>query len=409
MIKKSDNTGELYSSNYPKVLIKTFIIFSSISAVITFILINYGSYRIFETYNIKEAEFDAISISKTLFEQEREILTDKGNNTLRVNKEDFDTLDIRMGKYLNTFNIVKIKVFATNGVIVYSTDRAIIGMEGKNEQLEQTLKGEVISKLGKKDEVRDLAGETRIDVDVVESYVPIFDDDGNIIGSFEVYLDITRYRDSIREFVMSSLIFTVIIMSIVFSFLFILMLKGADKLKMAHEQMETLASIDGLTNLFNRRTLISRTDQEFARINRIHENDNNIASIGLLILDIDHFKNVNDTYGHLAGDDILKQLSSRMLKNVRQYDIVGRYGGEEFLIILPGLNMNGTYHAANKIWSIIRETPFTVNENSIDVTVSIGVSCLTPDDENIDAAIKRADDQLYKAKNNGRDKISSLE
>jgi len=394
MIKKSDNTGELYSSNYPKVLIKTFIIFSSISAVITFILINYGSYRIFETYNIKEAEFDAISISKTLFEQEREILTDKGNNTLRVNKEDFDTLDIRMGKYLNTFNIVKIKVFATNGVIVYSTDRAIIGMEGKNEQLEQTLKGEVISKLGKKDEVRDLAGETRIDVDVVESYVPIFDDDGNIIGSFEVYLDITRYRDSIREFVMSSLIFTVIIMSIVFSFLFILMLKGADKLKMAHEQMETLASIDGLTNLFNRRTLISRTDQEFARINRIHENDNNIASIGLLILDIDHF---------------LKQLSSRMLKNVRQYDIVGRYGGEEFLIILPGLNMNGTNHAANKIWSIIRETPFTVNEISIDVTVSIGVSCLTPADDKLDDAIKRADDQLYKAKNDGRDRISSIE
>jgi diguanylate cyclase (GGDEF)-like protein len=325
-----------------------------------------------------------------------------------VSKEDFDTLDIRMGKYLHTFNIVKIKVFSIDGTVVYSTESSIIGQRSLNFELKRALNGEVVSKLVNKEEVRDLAGEKRFDVDVVESYVPVFNDDGNIIGSFEVYLDITRYRDLIREFLLSSLIFTVTIMAIIFGFILILLLKGTDKLKMAHEQMENLASIDGLTNLFNRRTLMSRTDEEFARIKRIEDSDTDIATIGLLLIDIDHFKNINDTHGHLVGDEILKQLSKRILTNVRQYDIVGRYGGEEFLVIIPGLNINGSNQTANKIWSIIRDTPFIINDKSINITVSIGVSCLTPDDADIDDAIKRADDQLYKAKNDGRDRISSM-
>ncbi len=118
--------------------------------------------------------------------------------TLDVAPEDFPKLDKHMKNYLHPLNIVKIKVFSKDRKIVYSTDHSIIGqIDAHNEKLNRALKGEVVSKLEKKDKVWDLAEEQRNDIDLVETYLPARDKNNEIIGSFEVYLDITRYQKEI--------------------------------------------------------------------------------------------------------------------------------------------------------------------------------------------------------------------
>lgn len=414
---KEQNIGKDYAiydseGTHPGFLIKTFIVFSVISAIVIFSLINYGMYKIFQKHSIHQAENSAVSVSKTLFELERQSLLttgDGGEQILAIQKEHFPLLDERMKKYLHTFDIVKIKVFSIAGKVIYSTDHAIIGeMNRDNENLQKALKGEIISKLERKDRVMDIAGEQRFDVDVVETYVPVSTEDGSIIGSFEVYLDITKYRESVKRFVTSSLIVTVIIMTAVLGFLFVLMLHGAKQLRRAHEHMQELASTDGLTNLLNRRFLVTRAEEEFARIRRIRTGDYSAPSFGVIMLDIDHFKKVNDVHGHLVGDEILRQLARRIRDCIRKYEIAGRYGGEEFIIIAPNANLKEAQAIAERIWKAVREDPFETNGQKLHVTVSIGVSCLTLDDTSVENVIKRADEALYIAKADGRDRVSAI-
>ncbi len=407
-----DDQHKMQEQSYPKFLIKTFIIFSIVSTAIIFFLINYGMYRIFQKYSVSEAEHSAVSISNALFEQEKDSLlhtAPDGSLALSVEKEYFAELDRRMKKYLITFDIVKIKTFAPNGEIIYSTDHKIIGQISKdNENLQKALSGGIFSKLEKKDKVTDIEGEDRFDVDVVETYVPIRTDDNRIIGSFEIYLDITRYRNSVKAFVQSTLIITLIIMAVILGFLFVLMLHGAKQLRKAHEHMQELASVDGLTGLVNRRFLLLRAEEEFSRVQRFGKDKSAEITLGAIMLDIDHFKMVNDSFGHLAGDEILKQLAQRIRESVRKYEIVGRYGGEEFLVISTQADPATVQHMAYRIWNTVREKPFVVEGEPHNITVSIGVSCFSPDDKNIENIIKRADEALYLSKAGGRDRLTSI-
>ena len=121
------------------------------------------------------------------------------------------------------------------------------------------------------------------------------------------------------------------------------------------------------------------------------------------MLDIDFFKKINDEQGHLAGDQVLKELVERMKITLRQYDIFGRYGGEEFLILLIDADCKTIIDVSERILHNIRSTPFFYEGKKLHITASIGLSAVNMEDENIKSTISRADDALYKAKESGRD------
>jgi diguanylate cyclase (GGDEF)-like protein len=124
-----------------------------------------------------------------------------------------------------------------------------------------------------------------------------------------------------------------------------------------------------------------------------------------VMVDVDHFKDINDTHGHAAGDEVIRVLAERFTSGMRQNDFVGRYGGEEFLIVLPDIADDQLKTVVERLWSEIRSKPIRYQDKEIPVTVSLGVAAYQHTDEHLEQIIKRADDALYRAKNEGRDTI----
>ncbi|MFZ5911806.1 MAG: diguanylate cyclase [Chloroflexota bacterium] len=162
------------------------------------------------------------------------------------------------------------------------------------------------------------------------------------------------------------------------------------------QELERLAITDPLTGLFNRRHFFTEGELVFARANQTPFN------LSALMIDFDHFKNVNDQYGHAAGDDTLRESARRMQANLRPRDIFGRYGGEEFAILLPRTNSTEACQIAERLRAIAAEEPIIVGEAKISITVSIGVAGLDKDTGTLEALLQRADEALYAAKQAGR-------
>jgi len=136
---------------------------------------------------------------------------------------------------------------------------------------------------------------------------------------------------------------------------------------------------------------------------------NNNKPLSLLIMDVDHFKNVNDTYGHDIGDQLLKQIADSTVKTVRSADLAARFGGEEFVVLMPETDMQQASDAAERIRKTIEKTPMKVTHEiaQLSKTISIGVAFLNDMGDSGAALIKRADSALYQAKNTGRNKVVS--
>jgi len=165
----------------------------------------------------------------------------------------------------------------------------------------------------------------------------------------------------------------------------------------AREELRFRASHDVLTGLANRAAVLEAANREYSR--QLREG----GSFGLIILDLDHFKNVNDTYGHLCGDEVLRVAARRLLASVRNYDTVGRYGGEEFLVIAPSSDGPGTLALAERVRQAIEDPAIPTEAGPVRVTASCGVAisegehAFKPDD-----LLRIADEALYRAKNRGR-------
>jgi diguanylate cyclase (GGDEF)-like protein/PAS domain S-box-containing protein len=165
----------------------------------------------------------------------------------------------------------------------------------------------------------------------------------------------------------------------------------------AREALHFQATHDALTGLFNRSATFDALAREVARASREER------FLSVIMVDLDHFKCVNDTYGHLAGDAVLHEVAQRIRSSVRSYDLVGRYGGEELLIALPGCDGAGAYHFAERARIAISEKPIKTKEGDISVTLSLGVtSVLAPHEHAAQAMIREADRALYVAKGAGR-------
>jgi len=392
-----------------KKLLVLFTMSSLISGIVILMAIYFGIRAIYQQHIVVSAESESASISSALFLQESKSLTGGdplGATSLTLAQEDFDYVDQRMHSYLHPFHIVKIKVFNKEHEIIYSTDPSIIGKrDAENDRLKSALEGNVISKLSFKDRVVDLVEEERFNVDVVETYLPVANNAGEIIGSFEIYLDVTQYREQLGNILWSSMTVIAIIMVSTYGVLFLIMRQGTSQLSLYESKLHGMAITDELTGIANRRFLMERAEQEFLRTQRSKEARTVRTRTGCILVDLDNFKKINDTYGHQIGDAVLREVAARLQKVVRRYDVVGRYGGEEFLIITPSSEFDNVKAVAERAWHAVRETPFEISDHSLVITTSVGFAITADTDGGIDEVIRRADESLYIAKSAGRDRV----
>jgi diguanylate cyclase (GGDEF)-like protein len=170
-----------------------------------------------------------------------------------------------------------------------------------------------------------------------------------------------------------------------------------DELRIRNDQLDRLSRVDGLTGLYNRRHIDEQLQNE---VNTATRHDQPLA---VLMLDIDHFKLVNDVEGHPAGDQVLREFAGRMRTVSRAGDVVGRWGGEEFIVIAPHTDLEGAVRLGERIRAAVADQPMDLGGHSIAVTVSIG--CVVGLDA--DGLVKRADAALYRSKTEGRDRVTA--
>ncbi len=176
-------------------------------------------------------------------------------------------------------------------------------------------------------------------------------------------------------------------------------LSGADAEAKYHEEIYKMTIVDGLTQIHNKRYLFEVLDRECMRARR-HD-----RPLSLVMFDIDHFKNINDQFGHLAGDYALRELATLCQDRIRRDETFARYGGEEFTVVLPETPIEGAIHLAEDLRSRTESHDFVFHEERIPLTISLGCSQLAESDKTAVDLVRRADEKLYEAKHAGRNRV----
>lgn len=227
--------------------------------------------------------------------------------------------------------------------------------------------------------------------------------EGDIRGGISVTIAATDMMHQLRENQIYLVVSALAIVALVFAIIRYISLVFIKDIRAAEQRLIDMTARDFLTGLFNRREALGRLAEEFSRSRRSGN------PLSVILLDIDHFKQLNDTYGHSLGDEVLKEVARRMEQTVRDYDIICRYGGEEFLIAAPETGSEAAFDLAERIRMKIMEMliPYGTESEPVSVTISAGVTQLDRE-ESIEKMISRADAALYRAKNGGRNRVELL-
>jgi diguanylate cyclase (GGDEF)-like protein len=177
-------------------------------------------------------------------------------------------------------------------------------------------------------------------------------------------------------------------------------LRAGERILKLQEQLRIEATHDVLTGTLNRRAIVSLLEREAAQATR------HPSKVGILLLDLDHFKKVNDSHGHTIGDDVLTETANRLAAPLRRYDALGRYGGEEFLFVLPRCDLERTAEIAERVRLSVSKTPIDTSAGKIAITVSIGAAAMDHGPVSAHELIQRADHALYDAKGLGRNRVA---
>lgn len=176
-------------------------------------------------------------------------------------------------------------------------------------------------------------------------------------------------------------------------------LKLQEELIAAREALREQATHDPLTGLWNHASILDILKQELVRAKRQD------ISVGVVMIDLDNFKNINDTYGHLAGDKVLHEAAQRIRAATRPYDHVGRYGGEEFLVVLPGCDDSDALRLAERLCTCVNQEGIRIDEGLVKISISLGiVTCINSAQVKVNSLINAADKALYRAKDKGRNR-----
>lgn len=359
----------------------------------------------FENIILESAETDAARVTKYL--THAIFLKNKSGISLKEKFEaDVFIITEEEKRYLNDainyFELWKIKFFNAKGKVIFSTIESEIGTFNTKPYFEDALaKGDLYTTTTYK-KVKVTAPPSFF----AEVYVPIIEE-GVFIGVLEVYYDLNQRKEKTDHLVKNTIImfifssFASIMLIIVMSFIL-------DQLRKTQtgyqENLFNLASQDGLTKLCNRKNMDFRIEQAIQK----HKESN--INYSLIMFDIDHFKHVNDTYGHQAGDDVLVQLAKIISDRLRESDIVGRYGGEEFIVLLPNTNAIGSKTVAENLRKIVESTAIRTCAGPLNITISIGVGSFVDIEElSLLTLIKDVDEAMYQSKHNGRNLVSYIQ
>ena len=215
---------------------------------------------------------------------------------------------------------------------------------------------------------------------------------------------IEQQSDTIRN--KDRMIVAIVLVSLVFFIMIYLLLrvnrlrrKSNEELKDVNSKLYELATTDGMTNLFNRRHFLEISQREFIRQQRLK------SQFALLMMDIDFFKQVNDKYGHAMGDEAIRSVARLLNGSLREYDLAGRIGGEEFAMMLVNCDIGAASEIAQRLCKEISETKVIYSGQRIKITISIGLSQLEAGDADVEQTLHRADKALYKAKQSGRNRV----
>lgn len=222
---------------------------------------------------------------------------------------------------------------------------------------------------------------------------------GDVLGVISISIPLDHMIAETQKTRVIIFLSAIISIGLLMAVIYVLTLRLAVALEKAQLQLKTQALTDELTGLSNRRQVMARLEQEFTRAVRVGE------SLSVISLDIDHFKNINDTYGHPFGDMVLKRIAERMQNSLRTYDIVGRVGGEEFLIVAPASPFEEALALAQRVITAICSEPVEDVNSSVTVTASAGVAVLSSDDAEAADILRKADRSLYEAKTQGRNRV----
>jgi diguanylate cyclase (GGDEF)-like protein len=227
---------------------------------------------------------------------------------------------------------------------------------------------------------------------------------GDIRGAISVVVPMADMNRQATANIFGILFIGVLATAVLLWFTITLTRRLRRRLADAQAALVRAAATDALTGLANRREVLDRLGVENERARREG------GSIGVLMLDIDHFKAVNDIHGHAAGDDVLVEIAARLSAEMRPYDVVGRIGGEEFLIVAPGSDLPEAAALAERVRSRVASEPLRTQEHEVAITISIGVTVTGgPGAEAIDRTLARADAALYAAKEAGRNRVVARE
>lgn len=358
---------------------------------------------------IENIGFHSEKIALALLSSESHIIHTKDNDgadTLAIHPGDLTALDLNIRLFLQPFSIVKIKIYNRDMRIIYCTEPELIGKPDRNNQrLKNAFEGIRQTILKERQSITDLSEERRMDVEVAEVYAPMRNQQGVVLGVFELYSDIGDLKKSFQEQLLASLgtIFIALLLLSLASY--IIIIRESAALRTAYQLLETLATVDPLTGIYNRRQLLSRAAELYSLMKRSHDKLPAGIGLGVIMIDVDFFKLVNDTHGHLVGDSILQDLTKRVESMLRPYDVFGRYGGEEFLLFLPNTSRDEAKLIACRILNSVSGEPYRAGELSLRVTTSIGCSWTDAHDETLDTILSRVDSLLYEAKNSGRNQV----
>lgn len=397
-------SGQEASSKLFRLLFRT----ASIASLLILVIAGYAVSHLYNQHLIEDSAHDAVSVGQAIVALEKHqllSLDEQKNEHLHISREGFPELDRTMQAALVPFDIIKIKIFSLDGTVVYSTDHSIIGRNDQfNPQLQKALGGGISSTHKTKDQVTDLLGEKKFDVDVVATYIPIFSQKGTIVGSFEVYQDVSKSNQDSIDGILHSLVSLTAVLATAFALSFFVIRVAGRELNEVHNKLVELATIDSLTGIKNRETITAALKDEFYRCSRLAIKEQ-IQPISVIMIDVDHFKSINDKYGHYTGDKALKRIVRQVSEEIRKQDSFGRYGGEEFILLLPDTTEDIALVLADRIRRSVEGIELTIGDEKVDLTISLGLVTVTQFKNSYEDALKLADSALYQAKNQGRNRV----
>jgi diguanylate cyclase (GGDEF)-like protein len=310
--------------------------------------------------------------------------------------------------FFKAYRIAEMVLYDRSRCVVFSTDRRLLGRTAEgNPLLTEALRGR------RRAVLRDhQVGMSRVALRsdegaVAETFVPVRDRSGQVIGAIGFTLDMSDVKAEFRENLVVSVASLVIALLILSLASYGVINRESAELARACQLLETLAVTDSLTGLVNRRHLLTHAENLFTMLQRSPDKIAEGVGLGLVMMDLDHFKEVNDTHGHLVGDEVLREMARRFESVIRPYDILGRYGGEEFLLLLPNTTAPDLAVISQRLLEVTRSEPVTVNDRSLWMTVSIGCTWTGARESGLDKALHQADELLYEAKRSGRNRVES--